>query len=523
MVDEFGDFQTPTELVGDILTALDWDTGPWTRVLEPTCGTGNFVAGALRRPRRPEEVIGLEIQPRYVLEAAARFEQERSRVSINEVDAFRCDLGGLDWRTSGPLLVVGNLPWVTNAALGSIASPNIPTKDNPKKLRGLDAVTGEANFDVAEYLWLKLLRELAPSAPTIALLCKTAVARKVLEHAWRTGVPVSRADIYDLDAARWFGVSVDACLLRVDIGATTTKAAGRFGGISSRTRMGHFGLVENQLVADFDAYQAVSYAHGKSPVEWRQGIKHDAARAMELKPLGHDGSESQGCSRYVNGFGEEIELEDADIFPLAKCSDLFNDRLPPARRLIVPHRRLGDDTEGLRKSAPRTWAYLQRHRALFDGRKSSIYRGKPPFSIFGVGDYSFASYKVAVSGLHKQARFRLVGPVDGKPVVFDDTCYILPSNSALEASLLASLLDAAATGQLLRAIVFWDNKRPLTKKVLQRVDLCAVLRQSDPDDIARSAGAKLAGIGMNGEHVDWTQVMHEFLETHEASVEAVTA
>ena len=44
-----------------------------------------------------------------------------------------------------------------------------------------------SNFDVAEAVWLKLARELAAEAPTIALLCKTSVARGILQFAHRAG------------------------------------------------------------------------------------------------------------------------------------------------------------------------------------------------------------------------------------------------------------------------------------------------------------------------------------------------
>ncbi len=61
---------------------------------------------------------------------------------------------------------------------------------------------GLANFDVAEAVWLKLIFELAEQAPTIALLCKTAVARKVLEFVHRAGPPIAEASIHRIDALR---------------------------------------------------------------------------------------------------------------------------------------------------------------------------------------------------------------------------------------------------------------------------------------------------------------------------------
>lgn len=73
--------------------------------------------------------------------------------------------------------------------------------------------------------------------------------------------------------------------------------------------------------------------------------------------------------------------------------------------MIVPQRALGEDTSTLSSTAPALWAYLNAHSDVLDRRKSSIYRGRPRFSVFGIGRYSFAPWKVAVSGLHKAAAF----------------------------------------------------------------------------------------------------------------------
>src|SRR5438105_329350 len=93
------------------------------------------------------------------------------------------------WHPTGPLLVVGNPPWVTNAELGTLGSNNLPHKKNLKGLRGIEARTGGSNFDIAEYIWLKLIQELASEQPTIALLCKASVARNVLQFAFDTKLP----------------------------------------------------------------------------------------------------------------------------------------------------------------------------------------------------------------------------------------------------------------------------------------------------------------------------------------------
>ena len=104
-------------------------------------------------------------------------------------------------------------------------------------------------------------------------------------------------------------------------------------------------------------------------------------------------------------------------------------------------------------------------------RASSIYRKRPAFSIFGVGDYSFAPWKVAISGFYKRLKFLVVGPFRGKPVVLDDTSYFLPCQTNGEALYLASLLNSSAARSFYSAFVFWDSKRPITAELLRRLDL----------------------------------------------------
>jgi predicted RNA methylase len=161
---DLGDFQTPPELVDAVLDSLGSIGARWPRVLEPTCGRGNFLAGLLALPSPPREIRAVEIQPEHCRAAEEMIRSHRhpeSHVSITCGDVFRLDLGrDLNWRERGPLLVVGNPPWITSAELGRLAGASLPPKANVKGLSGLEARTGSSNFDVAEAVWLKLAGEL---------------------------------------------------------------------------------------------------------------------------------------------------------------------------------------------------------------------------------------------------------------------------------------------------------------------------------------------------------------------------
>ncbi len=94
--------------------------------------------------------------------------------------------------------------------------------------------------------------------------------------------------------------------------------------------------------------------------------------------------------------------------------------------------------------------------------------------MFGVGDYAFAPWKVAISGFYKDLQFTVVGPHAGKPVVLDDTCYFVPCRSEEEARYVASLLNSVPAREFYSATIFWDAKRPVTIETLERLDLSAL-------------------------------------------------
>jgi hypothetical protein len=122
---------------------------------------------------------------------------------------------------------------------------------------------------------------------------------------------------------------------------------------------------------------------------------------------------------------------------------------------------------------------LTEHQENFSARKSSIYNNKPPFSIFGIGDYSFKPYKVAISGLYKTFHFTLILPQNDKPVMLDDTCYLIGFDKIEFAVYSLILLNSETTVQLLQSVTFSDAKRTFTKDVLMRIDLAELAKRID--------------------------------------------
>ena len=64
-----------------------------------------------------------------------------------------------------------------------------------------------------------------------------------------------------------------------------------------------------------------------------------------------------------------------------------------------------------------------------------------------------------------------IGPVNGKPVVFDDTINFLPCWSEEEATFIEFLLTSGAARAFFRSMIYWDEKRPITVHILKRLSI----------------------------------------------------
>lgn len=467
---QYGDFQTPPKLASEVCAALTRRGVETSAILEPTCGRGAFLSAAVSTFAKIRTLQGVDINAQYVAEAKGALSAD-GIAQVEVGDFFTVDWDRILARDAGPWLILGNPPWVTNADLGSLNSGNLPAKSNFQGHRGLDAITGKSNFDISESMLLEQLSWLKQRSGWIAMLVKTSVARKILRHAWKRFDPVGRAAIYKVDAMRHFGAAVDACLfvLPVNIGETAYDCD-VFIDLDAEKPTNTIGFHDNILVWDVAAYARRRHLIAPNAYYiWRSGVKHDCAKVMELSLL-PDGS-------LVNGHQESVDIEQTYLFPMLKSSDVSKGQDKSHRLMIVTQQHIGSNTSEIKSTAPNTWRYLTDHAAPLDARASIIYKNKPRFSVFGVGDYTFAPWKIAVSGFYKNVRFVKVGPVNDRPTIFDDTIYFLPCLSEEEAEFILSLIQSAAYQELMKAMVFEDEKRPITADLLKRISLERVAKE----------------------------------------------
>lgn len=477
---EFGDFQTPIDLAREVCSLVARTGFRPASIVEPTCGTGSFLRAALETFPNVSRVLGFEINPQHVDQARSVVTPavpSNTFVEIRQSDFFLTDWPKIIEALPEPILVIGNPPWVTNAELSTLDSSNVPEKSNLDNLRGIDALTGKSNFDISEWMLRRNLEWLNSKSGMLVMLCKTVVARKVLLFAWQNALTILSASLYNLDAQEYFGARVNACLLLVETNPTGGSEECRvYNSLHSEQPASILGLRNGMLVSDVKSYERWRDLAGTGLKGWRSGIKHDCSKVFELH-FDHD--------RLVNGLGEYVDLEPEVLFPLLKSSDLAAHE-KPRRLMVVPQRTMREDPTRLRVNAPKTWSYLMAHAHLLDKRRSSIYNNRPRFSIFGIGPYSFAPWKVAISGLYKKLDFVQVPPFQGRPVVLDDTCYFFPCQSEEECSLLHELVTSEPAREFLSAFIFWDAKRPITAQLLNLLDLWALARVlGKEDDVTR--------------------------------------
>ena len=463
-IKEYGDFQTPDKLASEIFHLIQEENIHPTTIIEPTCGLGTFILAAVKTFPN-SQIVGRDINKAYIEQLNDQLKRNsfRTKLDIQTGDFFTINWKSLILNYSEPYLIVGNPPWITTADLSIINSKNIPKKFNIHHFSGLEAKMGRSNFDISEWMMLELLKSVKDTLTTFVQICKLSVARKVFKYCVDHQINISKTYIFHIDALHQFKANVKACVLYLQLNSGRLTSNCKIYDTLHKNKLLHqIGVHNRKLIANMDYYQKWNHLAGKFPFEWRSGIKHDCVKVMEF---------IKGEKHYINGWGEEIEIETEYLYPMLKSSDLANNKTDTNRLMLLTQKHTGHNTSILKNTAPKAWNYLLRKAEYLDRRKSSIYFKQPRFSIFGVGDYTFAPWKIAVSGFYKNLKFLLIKPKEGKPVVFDDTCYFLSFNSLNKALLIYALLNHPIINEYYRSFIFWDMKRPITKQILMNLDL----------------------------------------------------
>lgn len=465
---EFGDYQTPLYFADNICKFINNKviSSP-DYIIEPNCGIGNFLKSAGKY--FPNSIMyGIEINPSYA-NRALKVLPENSKIFVSDFFEFNFEKLLNKIPKDKSILIIGNPPWINNSTLSTIGGKNIPHKSNIKNLSGFDAMTGSSNFDICESIILKIVKLFCKRDVTLCFICKTIVARNIIKEMLRNCISFNNAKMLNFDSKKIFNISANACVFLVKLNANkrSENFCGTYNLQDPTKEISRFGIYNGKFYSILD--EKLQVFDGKSCFVWRQGIKHDCSKIMEL---------NGGNFNYVNGLNEKVDIEDTFVYPLIKSSDLKKYIMTESRKfVIVTQKGIGEDTRTIENLANKTWNYLQSHITYFNSRKSSIYKNSPPFSMFGIGKYSFSKYKVGISGFYKKPMFSLI--FSSKPVMLDDTCYFIGFEKYDTAYVAMLILNSNIVQDFLKGIVFIDSKRPYTKKILERIDFNKILIHID--------------------------------------------
>lgn len=481
---EYGDFQTNQVLANQIAENLKSKGVSPQVLIEPTCGKGYFILAALNIFDSIKELYGIEVQGKYVWQTKFNIldfflenpNKPKPEINIIHSSIFDVNLDVIEGKIADDnILIIGNPPWVTNSELSTLESKNLPKKYNIKHHKGLDAMTGKGNFDIAEYITVDLLKHFGKCNGYLAFLVKNTVIKNIVHDQQKMNLPIANLQKYSIDSKKEFNVSVDASLLICELNSIPEYICQEFDYYTSEN-LNLFGWKNGKFFSKLLNEESVYDIDGHCQFEWRQGVKHDCSLVMELE-------RKEGC--FVNKMNESFYLEEDLVYPLLKSSDL-KVKLPESiRRYVIITQKYVNQNTAYIANYSQTFNYLNRHIDVFRKRKSSIYKGKYDYAIFGVGDYSFKPYKVAISGLYKSYHFSLIKPYNGKPVMLDDTCYFIGFDDFKQAETIWKLLNTNMVSDFLKQISFSDAKRMITKDVLMRIDLWKLVniikRQEDSE------------------------------------------
>jgi hypothetical protein len=156
---------------------------------------------------------------------------------------------------------------------------------------------------------------------------------------------------------------------------------------------------------------------------------------------------TEGAKREVEAVQAAIEPD--LLYPLLRGRDVSRWQATPQAHILMvqdPEKRRGYDESWLAVKYPKTYAYLKQFEEIL--RSRSGYRRyfderDPFYSLFDVGDYTFARYKVVWGRIASRMGASVVGTLEGKPVVPQETVSLVACTEEAEAHYICAVLNSS--------------------------------------------------------------------------------
>ena len=218
------------------------------------------------------------------------------------------------------------------------------------------------------------------------------------------------------------------------------------------------------LTARPKALQAVRKVLGLSDYRAYEGANSGGANAvywLEILAERPDGlvvvrNVTEGAKRKVESV--TVELEPDLLYPLLRGRDVQRWHAQPTYYILLTHlpgARLNAIPENkMQEKWPKTWAYLKRFEKTLRERsgfkryftrkdkQGQIVETGPFYSMFNVGDYTFAPWKVVWGRIGNRIESAVVSNVDGRPLIPQETISLVACDNREEAYYIAAAINS---------------------------------------------------------------------------------
>jgi hypothetical protein len=415
--------------------------------------------------------------------------------------------------------LVGNPPWITWSELPERVKRAWREADADLDLlphRGAASRLGFANDDVSlPFVWVSLRRHLAAGGDASFVLKRSVMKGPAggLLRSGRVGDrPVAVRKIHDFGDLRPFGgdVRAGAALYTLSTDGSpefpipTTTWTASDGRSEDRDRDRGRDRTRDRIDPDYGSLDAMTDSlrreeTGTVPVEPDDPASAWVRTDAERRALGdctHEirhGVKDDATDVYTIERDRLTEIEPGLVYPYLKSRHVVKYGLFGHDLRLVPMERAGEENEAeLRDRYPETYRYLQGHRDRLDDRASAWLDDGPFYSVFGLGAYTWAPYKIVWCRLGFKPHFAVVSTVEDedlgeKPIVPGDHCMFVSTDDEREAHFLCALLNSAPYQRSIRAVAS-EGKASLSKTAVSKLAL--------PEYRETTASGRLAELSM---------------------------
>lgn len=381
--------------------------------------------------------------------------------------------------------LVGNPPWITWGRLSDNVKEQWKSqyvdKLNLSPHEGVDSRLGHANDDISiPYIWVCIHHYLT-SDGTASFVLKRDIMKGPAGKLLRTldvgGRPLAMTHIHDFNKLQPFGDQVGA---NTAIYTFRANQQGDFpiptkSWTNSDTNASFDNIKDLQKTLKAESTEIIPLEEDDSTSAW---IRKDAERGA-LGECDHNirhGVKDDAQAVYSIDRSQLSSLETRFIYPYIKSKHVVKYGLFGHELHLVPIDKANEDNKDeLRDRYPKTYDYLSNHREQLENRSSTWLKDGTFYNIFGLGEYTWAEYKIAWCRLGFKPNFTVISETEDpdlgdKMVVPGDHYMFIGTESKYEAHFLCALLNSSLYQRSLKDVAS-EGKASLSKTVVSQLEL----------------------------------------------------